>query len=72
MIPDTLEQRLKMVDREDDVYDPGESREVPFDPEAICDICGKKGAFDLMGDLYCGDCLDAIMPVEDDGEEDIL
>ena len=32
------------------------SREVPFEPDAICDVCGKKGAYDFMGDLLCPDC----------------
>jgi hypothetical protein len=33
-------------------------REVPFDENEKCDICGKLGAFDFMGDLICDDCLD--------------
>lgn len=37
------------------------SRTVPFDREAICDICGMQGAFDFMGDLLCTLC----MPEED-------
>jgi hypothetical protein len=32
------------------------SRSVPFDPEAICDSCGKKGATDFMGDELCNKC----------------
>lgn len=32
------------------------SREVPFDKDAICDVCGKQGAFDFMGDLLCSEC----------------
>ena len=31
-------------------------REVPFDNDAICDACGKVGAFDFMGDLLCPEC----------------
>lgn len=31
-------------------------REITFDKNAICDNCGKKGAFDFMGDYYCTDC----------------
>ena len=31
-------------------------RTVPFDDEAICDICGKVGAYDFMGDLLCPEC----------------
>lgn len=32
------------------------SREIPYDPEVICDICGKKGANDFMGDYICPAC----------------
>ena len=32
-------------------------RTVPFDESANCDGCGRKGAFDFMGDLYCQDCM---------------
>lgn len=31
-------------------------REVPYDKNLICDCCGKKGAFDFMGDYFCSDC----------------
>lgn len=31
-------------------------REIKFDPNLTCDICGKKGAYDFMGDFYCEDC----------------
>ncbi len=33
------------------------SRDVPFDKETVCDRCGKKGAYDFMGDCFCPDCL---------------
>ena len=33
------------------------NREVPFNKDEKCDVCGKLGAFDFMGDLICGDCL---------------
>ena len=33
------------------------SRTVPYDPEAICDECGKKGALDFMGDIFCCECI---------------
>jgi len=33
------------------------SRDVPYDEEAICDICGRKGAYDFTGDYFCDDCL---------------
>lgn len=29
----------------------------PYDPDAICDVCGQKGAFDFYGDFICGNCL---------------
>jgi hypothetical protein len=32
------------------------SRDVPFDPDAPCEACGKFGAFDFMGDLLCDTC----------------
>lgn len=32
------------------------SRDVPFDREAICDECGKRGAYDFMGDFFCQEC----------------
>lgn len=34
------------------------SREVPYSENEICDVCGKKGAYDFMGDLICDDCYD--------------
>jgi hypothetical protein len=39
-------------------------RTVPYDENAICDNCGKKGAHDFMGDYLCDDC------ITDDGEID--
>ena len=30
--------------------------ESAFDPDAICDHCGAKGAFDFMGDFLCAEC----------------
>ena len=32
------------------------NRTVPFDDGAICDVCGKVGAYDFMGDLLCPEC----------------
>lgn len=32
------------------------SRDVPFIEDAICDVCGAKGAFDFMGDYACSKC----------------
>jgi hypothetical protein len=33
------------------------SRDIPYDPEAVCEVCGAKGAYDFMGDLLCGECI---------------
>lgn len=38
------------------------SRDVPYDPEEICDGCGAKGAYDFMGDCLCGNCMDTQQP----------
>ncbi len=45
------------------------SREVPFDKDEICDVCGEKGAYDFMGDCYCVDCLEEIKEEEVRSEE---
>jgi len=43
------------------------SRDVEFDEDAICDGCGRKGAFDFLGDFYCADCLaDMFAPLEEE------
>jgi len=34
------------------------TRDVPFDENAMCDICGKLGAFDFMGDFFCSECIE--------------
>ena len=31
-------------------------RDVPFEEDAVCDCCGKEGAFDFMGDFLCSGC----------------
>ncbi len=36
------------------------SRDVPYDENEKCDICGKEGAFDFMGDFLCENCLESI------------
>lgn len=41
-------------------------RDVPFDKEEKCDLCGALGAFDFMGDLICGDCIQKIMINEEE------
>lgn len=32
------------------------SRDIPFERNATCDNCGRIGAFDYMGDYWCGAC----------------
>jgi len=32
------------------------SRDVPFDEEERCDVCGTQGAYDFYGDYFCGEC----------------
>ena len=39
-------------------------RDVPFDNDCICDICGKLGAYDFMGDCLCPDCAREFIPYE--------
>lgn len=41
-------------------------RDVPFKADAVCDGCGKTGAFDFMGDYLCSDCAN----VGDDDEDE--
>ena len=33
-------------------------RDYPYDDEALCDICGKIGSYDIMGDYLCEDCIE--------------
>jgi hypothetical protein len=45
------------------------SRSVPFEENLRCDGCGVLGAFDIMGDYYCVDCMqDNVSPVCECGE----
>ena len=44
------------------------SREFEFDNNAICDICGKKEAYDIYGDFICNEC---IVKIEKKEEDDI-
>lgn len=30
---------------------------LPYDPNAICEICGAKGASDVYGDILCPGCI---------------
>jgi len=32
------------------------SRDIPFDKDGVCDVCGKVGAYDFMGDCLCPEC----------------
>lgn len=40
------------------------SRNVPYDLNAICDVCGATGAYDFMGDLLCHKCAEEALPSE--------
>jgi hypothetical protein len=42
------------------------SREIPFDESAICDGCGKRGAYDFYGDYLCPTCAEELIPSDDD------
>jgi ssDNA-binding Zn-finger/Zn-ribbon topoisomerase 1 len=46
-------------------------RDIDLEPNSKCDICGKRGAFDFMGDYACPQCLGHIPPKDksiiDDG-----
>ena len=33
-------------------------RTVPYEENTKCDICGKLGVFDFMGDYICQECID--------------
>jgi len=41
------------------------SRDVPFDKFERCEICGKDGCYDFMGDLICPDCLEKECTIKD-------
>jgi hypothetical protein len=42
------------------------NNQVPFDPDEICDVCGAKGAYDFMGDCFCGECLNRMQSKDED------
>jgi hypothetical protein len=44
--PPEIERRFKM------------DREILLNKSAICDICGRPGAFDYMGDCVCPECIE--------------
>jgi hypothetical protein len=33
-------------------------REIEFEKDLKCDVCGKLGAYDFMGDYICQECID--------------
>ena len=41
-------------------------KDVPFEKSAKCDECGKIGAYDFMGDLFCPECAEKIIEPEPD------
>lgn len=45
-------------------------REVDFEPDLTCDICGTKGAYDFYGDYYCDKCLGCKEPKDESVIED--
>lgn len=46
-------------------------RDVPFKPDAICDGCGKQGAYDFMGDYSCQECTDKAFAKSDEAEPSV-
>lgn len=48
------------------------NREYQFDFTEVCDICGKVGAFDIMGDYLCSECLQEETEEVDDLEDEIF
>ena len=44
-------------------------REIPFDENETCDVCGKKGAYDFMGDYICGECSSKAIKEEEISEQ---
>lgn len=36
------------------------NRDIPYEENEKCDVCGQKGAFDFMGDFICEKCLSKI------------
>jgi len=46
-------------------------REFRIDPEAKCDLCGKKGAYDFYGDYVCEECADKELKDNEGEDEDI-
>lgn len=51
------------------------SREITYEPDLVCESCGKRGAFDFMGDALCSKCsapngvlFEALRGILDDAE----
>lgn len=36
------------------------SREIPFNPEVVCDLCGARGGYDMYGDKLCVSCAEGL------------
>ncbi len=55
-----LETAVSICDRleEQGVIMADTDRATAFEPDAICDVCGIKGAYDFMGDYFCAQCVD--------------
>lgn len=45
-------------------------RSFPYDPKAVCDECGKVGAYDFYADHLCPECADKFCEHEDDDIDD--
>ena len=41
-------------------------RTVPYDEDAKCMFCNKKGAFDFVGDTICPDCAVELFEADED------
>jgi len=45
-----------------------EERELPFDPDEVCTVCGAAGAYDFMGEKLCAMCAFGELDDEEDEE----
>ena len=48
------------------------SREYQYDEKLVCQVCGTRGAYDIMGDCLCVDCLKAFRQAADEAKEEAL
>jgi len=39
-------------------------REIPYEANAKCDTCGARGAYDVMGDYFCENCMNGFTQEE--------